>query len=171
MSLSAGELRAFVQQLRLCSLARPEEFGRAIDDRLRQEPDCAVARYLSGCREFDRGCAARGVREMMIAQHIDAGLESAALLVFSGLAVVSRGNVPLLAVLLDTWDEFRRPVFDRTRSERALFDLFAEPAEFSFGSSSLAGRLWRLPIRTLRTQIREAVGSQGGSYSLLSAAV
>lgn len=160
-----------MQRLRQCSLARPDELGRAIDERLRQEPSCAVARYLSGCREFDRGRVASGVREMMIAQHADAGLESAALLVFSGLAAGSRGKVPLLAVLLETWDEFRRPSFDRTRSERSLLDLLAEPAEFSVGSSSLAGRLWRLPILTLRNQIRDAVGSQGESYPLLSAAV
>lgn len=94
---------------------------------------------------------------MMTAHHAEPAFESAALLVFAGLNWVSRPRAALLPVLLDTWEEFRRPEFDRRPKERRLLDAFATPLDQLNGLSPLARRLWRLPIRSLRAQIRAAV--------------
>jgi hypothetical protein len=73
-------------------------------------------------------------------------------------------------VLLATWEEFRRPEFDRLAKERLLLDAFAEPDPGLSHMPVLARRLWRLPIRTLRTQIHQAVLSRdAGLYPLLAA--
>jgi hypothetical protein len=96
---------------------------------------------------------------MMIAHHAEPDYESAALLVFAGLSWVSRESAPLLRVLLDTWEEFRRPAFDRYPRERVMLDALAETLPGLDSASSLAQRLWRLPIQTLRAQIRHAVAS------------
>src|SRR5262249_52081782 len=80
-----------------------------IERRLRTEPRCPVAHYLAGCAAFDEGKTALGARHMMICHHVDSSLESAALLAFCGLTWSLRGSTPMLRVLLDTWQEFRRP--------------------------------------------------------------
>lgn len=138
--------------------------------RLRQTPDCPVARYVLACQCLERGAAAEGVRHMMVAHHAEPSLESAALLVFSGLNWAPRSGSPLLPVLLATWEEFRRPGFDRRRRERMLLDAFGAPDREVSRASPLARRLWRLPIRTVRDQIREALRTQDAvSYPLLLA--
>jgi hypothetical protein len=150
----------------------PREFIEWLDRRLEAEPRCPITHYLLGCHGFDRGRPAPAVRHMMIAHHAEPALESAALLVFAGLNWVSRRTVALLPVLLDTWEEFRRPEFDRRRAERRLLDAFARPQDGLNGVSPLARRLWRLPIGTLRAQIRDAVLSpMATQYSLLLAPV
>src|SRR5262245_59265245 len=145
-------------------------WASALRARVREAPRCGAGRYLLGCALLDQGLPAMAVREMMVAHHIEPGLESAALLVFAGLDCVSRSGALLLPVLLDTWEEFRRPEFDRTRLERALLDAFDEPLTGLSGLSPLARRLWRLPIGTLRAQIRAAVSSQDAAqYPMLLA--
>jgi len=135
-------------------------------------PRCPITRYLLGCYCYDRGRIATGVRHMMVAHHSEPALESAALLVFAGLNCLTRGGGALLPVLLDTWEEFRRPEFDRRDAERLLLDAFAEPPEPLDGLSPLARRLWRLPIPTLRTQLREVVlSSNAEQHPLLLAPV
>ena len=146
------------------------QFAAWLRRRLETEPRCPVTRYLLACHCFDRGRRAQAVRHMMIAHHAEPALESAALLVFSGLNWINRPATELLPVLLDTWEEFRRPEFDRHHQERRLLDAFAQLRDELNGVSSLARRLWRLPIRTLRSQIREAVRSpNAGLYPLLLA--
>lgn len=123
-----------------------------------------------GCHCLDRGCPALAVRHMMIAHHAEPDLESAALLVFAGLSWVGRRTTPLLAVLLQTWEEFRRPQFDRFPRERLLLDLLAQEPLPAGSLSPLARRLLRLPIPALRRQIRAALSSQEVcSYPLLLA--
>ena len=152
-----------------CSAA---EFGEWLRRRLRANARCPAANYLLACRGFDRGRCAQAVRHMMIAHHAEPALESAALLVFAGLNWVDRRGEALLPVLLDTWEEFRRPEFDRHHRERRLLDAFAGPRHGLNGVSPLARRLWRLPIRTLRAQIRAALLSPDtGHYPLLLSTV
>lgn len=141
-----------------------------LEDQAARDPRCPVTRYLLGCHALDRGRAAVAVRHQMAAHHLEPQLESAALLVFAGLNWVGRRTSPLLSVVATTWDEFRRPAFDRRPLERALLDAFT-PAEPGLASMPpLAQRLWRLPIRTLREEIRTAVGSRDAElYPLLSA--
>lgn len=147
-----------------------ERLAERVARRLGESPRCGVARYLHGCAEFDHGRPATAVRNLMVAHHAAPALESAALLVFAGLNWVSRPNSPLLAVLLETWEEFRRPQFDRSRQERVLLDALAEPAEGLEHVSILARRLWRLPIGMLRSQIRTALAQRpSGPYGLLLA--
>jgi hypothetical protein len=148
-----------------------DELARALAARVAAEPRCAVTRYLLACRCIDAGGPAWAVRHLMVAHHALPALESAALLVFAGLNWIARRDEPLLPVLLETWDEFRRPEFDRTAAECALLDAFAEPAGGLAGVSALARRLWRLPIQTLRAQIRAATTSRDAveSYPLLVA--
>ena len=75
----------------------------------------------------------------------------------------------LLPVLLETWEEFRRPEFDHFRRERLLLDAFAQPDPGLDRVGPLAQRLWRLPIRTLRAQLRAAVLSRDAAlYPLLT---
>ena len=134
-----------------------EDLAARLEARLGPHPRCPVARYLSACECFDRGRAADAVRHMMIAYHAEPDFQSAALLAFAGLNWVGRPAEPQLPVLLETWEEFRRPEFDRTRRERVLLDALAGDDEQLNGVGGLARRLWRLPIRMLRVQIREAV--------------
>lgn len=146
------------------------EFAEWLRVGLETEPRCPVTHYLLACHHFERGRCAQAVRHMMIAHHAEPALESAALLVFSGLNWVNRPATELLPVLLDTWEEFRRPEFDRCGAERQLLDAFSEPRTDFNGMSPLARRLWRLPIRALRAQIRAAVRSPNtGEYPLLLA--
>ena len=131
-----------------------------------------MTRYLLACHCFDRGRSAAAVRHMMVAHHAEPQFESAALLVFAGLNWVSRRGAVLLPVLLDTWEEFRRPEFDRRPRERTLLDAFARPEPDLHELSPLAPRLWRLPIHTLRAQIRQAALTRdAGLYPLLTAPV
>lgn len=143
------------------SLARgtPAERDAKIHERLTDEPRCAVARYLAGCASFDAGRPASAVSDLMVAHHADSQLESAALLVFAGLSACGRPHEPLLRVMLETWEEFRRPKFDRTPRERWLLDALAVSDGALRGASSLARRLGRLPIPTLRRQIVQAIAS------------
>lgn len=146
------------------------EFAGWLRHHSETQPRCPIAHYLLACDCFDRGGCAQAVRHMMIAHHAEPGFESAALLVFAGLNWTSRRRAGLLPVLLDTWEEFRRPEFDRQPDERRLLDAFAKPSHELNGVSPLARRLWRLPIRTLRAQIREAVSSpDAGQHALLLA--
>lgn len=140
------------------------EFAEWLEQRLDDDPRCAVVHYLLGCHCFDRGRRAQAVRHMMTAHHADPTIESAALLVFTGLNWVQRTNAALLPVLLDTWEEFRQPGFDRRRRERRLLDAFAPPPHELNGVSPLARRLWRLPIRTLRAQLHQALLSPDEEY-------
>lgn len=142
------------------------------EKRLAAEPRCPVASYLLGCYCLDRGRPARGARLLMVASHAEPRLESAALLVLAGLRWTSYRNLALLTTLLQTWELFRRPEFDRTRIERRMFDLFAPAEERSPTGSRLAERLARLPIPCLRAQIREALRSRDaelGPWLLLPA--
>ncbi len=152
------------------SRARPDQLPELLAEQLVENPRCPVTRYLLGCHCLDRGRTATAVRHMMVAHHVDPQLESAALLVFAGLNWINCRGASLLPVLLNTWDEFRRPEFDRQPRERRLLGAFAEEDPGLERVSMLARRLWRLPIRTLRAQIRSAVVSKDtGLYSLLSA--
>lgn len=143
----------------LSSLPSPGTTARltALGNCAARTPKCGVAQYLLGCELFDQGLPATAVRHMMAAHHADAALESAALLAFAGLHAISRPSPALLPALLETWEEYRRPEFDRTRRERALLDAFTEPLTGLDDLTPLAARLWRLPIRVLRSQIRAAV--------------
>jgi hypothetical protein len=147
-----------------------EKLTALVAERLSAEPRCPVTHYVLGCQCLDRGRVATGVRHMMIAHHAEPQLQSAALLAFAGLNWVKRRGAALLPVLLETWEEFRRPEFDRLAKERALLDVFARAAPELGQLPPLAGRLWRLPIQTLRAQICAAVLSRDtGLYPLLAA--
>lgn len=137
--------------------------------RLEEHPRCPVARFLIGCDAFDQGQPATGVRSMMIAYHADPTLESAALLVFAGLDWIQNRSRPLLDVLVRTWEEFRRPEFDRTPHERFLLDALSVPADGWLDRvSPLARRLWRLPLETIRRQLRDvAQRPEADDYPLL----
>lgn len=129
--------------------------------RLSAHPRCGVARFLAGCMALDRNRPAIAVQHFMIAHHAEPDLEAAALLVFAGLSWVPRRARPLLPVLLETWEEFRRPKFDRRPRERALLDALATPLISGLDRlSPLAQRLWRLPISSLQTQLAQAVDSR-----------
>jgi hypothetical protein len=159
-----GELvRSFAQ-------TSPERLSAALNERVAREPRCSVARYLLGCWCFDHGRPATAVRHLMIAHHAEPQLQSAALLAFAGLNGANRRGEPLLPVLLETWEEFRRPEFDCCPREVLLLDAWAAPDPGLERLPALARRLWRLPIQTLRAQIREAIASRdAGLYPLLSA--
>ncbi len=146
------------------------DLAERLEARYAVDRHCPITRFLLGCECFDRGRSATGVEHMMMAHRLEPELQSAALLVFAGLNWVSRRGERLLPVLLETWEEFRRPEFDCTRTERAVLDAFAEADPGLDLVSPLARRLWRLPIRTLRAQIREAIVSRdAGLYPLLTA--
>jgi hypothetical protein len=150
---------------------KPAELPDALRVRLVAAPDCPVARYLLGCHHLDRGRTALAVRQFMTAHHAEPQLQSAALLVFAGLSWVTRRDEQLLPVLLDTWEEFRRPEFDVLPRERLLLDALAEHDPGLSGAGPLARRLWRLPIRTLRAQIRQALLTpQAAPHALLTMA-
>ncbi|MFH1747410.1 MAG: hypothetical protein ABIG44_10250 [Planctomycetota bacterium] len=147
-----------------------DRLAAQLEQRLLEEPRCPATRYLLACQCFDRGRTALAVRHMMIAHHAEPQFESAALLVFAGLNWIGAHGQDLLPVLLKTWEEFRRPEFDRRPKERILLDAFAERDPGLESVSPLARRLWRLPIQMLRSQIRAAVSSRdAGLYPLLIA--
>jgi hypothetical protein len=148
--------RAFGNLVAELAALAPSSRRLALSRRLASHSRCPVTRYLLGCENFDQGRLATGVRHMMIAQHAESELESAALLVFAGLNLVAGRGSALLPTLLETWEEFRRPEFDRRPKERLLLDAFAE-ADEPPAASPLARRLLRLPIATLRAQLREGV--------------
>jgi len=157
-------LRAAIDRYAQCP---PEELAGRLEADLERRPGCPVLRYLLACQRLDRGQVASAVRDLMIAYHGCPQLESASLLVFAGLNWIAQRCRLLLPVLLETWHEFRRPQFDRTRLERYLLNAFAEPDPGLTNVSALARRLWRLPIKTLRAQIREAVRSPGAGLEAL----
>ncbi len=161
--------RRQVELARQYARSDPQRLRAMLDERLSAEPRCPVALYVLACWCLDHGRPATAVRHLMIAHHAEPQLQSAALLAFAGLNWVSRRTAPLLPVLLETWDEFRRPVFDRYPREQALLDAFAAPDPGLATLPPLAGRLWRLPIQTLRGQIRSAVLTRdAGLYPLLA---
>lgn len=149
-----------------------EERAERLAAAVRDNVDCAVSRYLLGCVSFDSGRPATAVRFLMDAFHIEPAFESASLLVFAGLNCVSKPSFGLLAVLAETWSEFRKPRFDRTRTERALLDAFDVP--LPPGEALPVARLfWRLPIVVLRAELRTVMGSPKTTplYPILSVAV
>ncbi len=159
--------RAGLERLR--GLASRDRY-RVARERLATEPRCPVSGYLAACHEFDSGRPAMAVRRMMVVHHAEPGLESAALLVFAGLNWSGLRERPLLEVLVSTWEEFRRPEFDRTVREQELLDAFAEAGQGLDQVSPLARRLWRLPLETVRVQLREVAAEQNrGAYPLLLA--
>lgn len=162
--------RRLAETAALYARTRPEALPALLAERLAADPRCPVTRYLLGCQELERARPAAAVRHYMVAHHAEPAYQSAALLAFAGLNWLRRRGDPLLAVLLDTWEEFRRPEFDRTRRERRLLDALAGPDPGLAPVSGLARRLWRLPVRTLRAQLRDAILSRAaGRYPLLTA--
>jgi hypothetical protein len=137
--------------------AEPAQLRGMVAAQLEQTPTCGLSRYLLGCLSVDAGQVALGTRHFMIAHHQEPQYRSAALLVFTGLAWSRRTTDAFLPVLLDTWEEFRHPAFDIEPREQALFDAFGETFPGDARATPLAARLWRLPIRTLRTALREAL--------------
>ena len=167
--LSEPQMRRFADILKEYVRTPAERLPGVLEERLAARPRCAVTRYLLGCQCFDGGRAATAVQHLMVAHHAEPRLQSAALLAFAGLNWVSSRRTALLPVLLKTWEEFRRPEFDRFRRERLLLDAFAEPDPGLDRVGPLAQRLWRLPIRTLRAQLRAAVLSRDAAlYPLLT---
>ena len=159
------KLRQLLETYRGCA---PGELGERLRARLAEEPHCAVSRYLWACQCFDRGRLGEGVRDFMVAHHLEPQLRSAALLALAGLCWVVRREEPLLPVLLDAWEEFRRPSFDRLPLERLVLDAFAEPAPEHGRLAPLARRLWRLPVQGLRAQLRQALAAtEPGRFPLL----
>ena len=138
----------------------PETLGARLEEGAARQPACPVTRYLLGCHCLDRSRPATAARHFMVAHHAEPRLESAALLAFAGLTWVSRRGTSLLPVLLETFEDFRRPEFDRFPRERLLMDAFAETDPGLIHVAPLARRLWRLPIRVLRAQIRDAIVSR-----------
>ena len=165
--------------MRDCALAEiVAAFGRCdtteylawLEARVGATPQCAISRYLLGCQYFDRGRTAQAVRQMMTAHHLEPCLESAALLVFSGLNLIRQRSGTMLSVLLETWTEYGKPPFDRFSGERHVLDAFVERSDAIANASPLARRLWRLPIRLLRRELVAAVASADArQYSLLLA--
>jgi len=153
-------MRRFDDLLKGYAQTSPEQSLTLLNHRLAAEPRCPVAHYLLGCHCFDHGRPAHGVRHFMLAYHAEPRLQSAALLVFAGLNWVSRRATPLFPVLVETWEEFRRPDFDRFPQERRLLDTLAEPDPGLERVGQLARRLWRLPIRVLRTELRQLLQAQ-----------
>lgn len=169
-SLSAMFGRRFAKAVNAYAGVPAGKLAAALTEGLRAAPHCAVTRYLAGIHAFDRGRPAMGVRHLMIAHHAEPQLESAALLVFAGLNWIAQKDRPLLPVLLETWEEFRRPEFDRRPRERELLNAFAEPTPELAQLSPLAPRLWRLPIKTLRAQLRQAAQTNDvGLFPVLTA--
>ena len=139
---------------------RPREtLADALAARAAEAPNCPITQYLLGCMAWDRGRVATAVRAFMTAHRVEPQLQSAALLVFAGLSWLERRGEGYLPVLLDTWEEFRRPQFDQFPRERLLLDAFAEQEPGLKRVSPLAHQLWRLPISTLRGQLRRALAS------------
>jgi hypothetical protein len=162
--------RRFAETVRQYARCPAERLPELLAERLATEPRCPPTRYLLGCRCYNQGQPATAARHLMIAHHAEPQLQSAALLAFAGLNWVNRRGTPLLPVLLETWEEFRRPEFDRLPLERTLLDAFAVPDPGLAQLPSLARLLWRLPIPMLRAQIRDAVISRdAGLYPLLAA--
>ncbi len=167
MGMNVRKLEEVVRGYAQCPA---DELPARLETVLARDPRCAVTRYLLACHCFDRGRCPQAVRHMMVAHHAEPDFESAALLVFAGLNWIGRRGGVLLPVLLDTWEEFRRPDFDRLGKERLLLDAFVEPEPGLQHVAPLARRLWRLPIRTLRAHIREAIVSRdAGLHALLTA--
>ena len=162
--------RRLAQVIHIYARCPAEKLSAELEAALTVDPRCPVTRYLLACQCFDRGRSAVAVRHMMIAHHAEPRFQSAALLVFAGLNWIAQRGATLLPVLLETWEEFRRPEFDRYRRERLLLDAFGSPEPGLEQVAPLARRLWRLPIQTLRAQIREAIVSRdAGLYPLLTA--
>lgn len=139
-----------------------------IAERLRQTPRCPVARYVAGCRSFDADRPATAVRHLMIAQHAEPQLESAGLLVFSGLAWISDRSRTLLDTVVRTWIEYRRMPFDRTPRERRLLDALRIPLTGDEAASTTVPaaqieeleRFLRLPIRRLHADLLPSAASK-----------
>ncbi len=162
--------RRLAQKVAAYARCPADRLAAQLEAGLAAEPRCPVTRYLLACHCFDHGRSALAVRHMMTAHHAEPQLESAALLAFAGLNWIGQRGAALLPVLLETWEEFHRPEFDRRPKERLLLDAFAERDPGLESVSPLARRLWRLPIQTLRAQIRSAVLSRdAGLYRLLAA--
>lgn len=138
--------------------------GAALVERLRtrltMEPRCPVGRYVMGCEWLERASPAPAARHFMIAFHAEPRFRSAALLAFAGLSWVSRPGCALLRVLIDTWEEYRRPEFDRDRTEIMFLNAFGADEPPELRGDVFARRLWRLPIRTLRAQVADAVAAR-----------
>lgn len=136
--------------------------------RLGRHPRCPVARYVAGCRCFDLGLPAHATRNFMIAHHAEPQFESAALLAFTGLAWISRRDVTLLDALIGTWEEYRRPAFDRSPREQRLLDGFRLDTRAETAGQGELSRFWRLPIRTVHHELRARAASNddGGSDTI-----
>jgi hypothetical protein len=134
--------------------------GEALSERLAEglaaDPRCPVTRYLLGCQAFDQDRPATGTRHLMIAYHAEPDLQSAALLVFTGLVWGDEPDAPLLTVLERTYELFRRPPFDETPTERLLLDAFPPGPALRAALPEALCRFSRLPLASLRGQLATA---------------
>jgi hypothetical protein len=116
-------------------------------------PGCGLTRYVAACRCLDDGLPAAAARHFMLAHHAECELESASLLAFACLLHSGKRSQPFIETLRTTWEEFRRPAFDRTPTETAILDALAD-ASRPAGLAAPLAEFWRLPSRVLREQIR-----------------
>mgnify|MGYP007106200713 CR=1 FL=1 len=149
--------------------AGSDQLDALLARRVSSQPRCAVTRYLLGCRCLDGGRTGAAVRHFMLAYRMQPVLESAALLAFAGLDRALRPDACPLRVLLETWEEYRRPEFDRRRFERAVLDHYGAPPPAGLGE--LGRRVWRLPSVRLRARIAAVAGSRERPYDLLGGAL
>ncbi|MGE3182832.1 MAG: hypothetical protein AB7N71_14470 [Phycisphaerae bacterium] len=144
-------IRSVIRKYQQCGDAQRDEFLAA---RLAVEPQCAVTRYLAGCRAFDAKRPGIGVRHMMIARHAEPRFASAALLVFAGLNWIDRPSEPTLLVLYDTWVEFRKPAFGKHRKERLLLSLLVEkPIAHADDIPPEYARFATIPLKSIQREL------------------
>ncbi len=128
------------------------EAGRRRDER-------AAGLIVQGCAWLDDGCPERAARPFQIAYHVRPTYPIAMVLAFACMKVNRDTVDQLLAKVVETWDECRRPALGASRWERALLDACLNGADPP-GSSALARVLSSLPSRTLRRQVEAALADR-----------
>ena len=154
--------RRLVELSDVLDLEPPERIARVevwLGEAGRRRDERAAGLIVQGCAWLDQGCPERAARPFQIAYHTRPTYPIAMVLAFSCMKVNRDTVAQLLAKVVETWDECRRPALGTSRWEQALLDL-CRSGEGAQGGSALAWALRSLPSRTLRQQIEAALADR-----------
>jgi hypothetical protein len=147
----AGGTAADVEQLK--------RHARELHDRA-SGAAAAEAWYALGCALLDARNPEEATRAFQLACHAHPGLESAVLLAFACLRIRGADMPRMLPILLETYEETKRPAIPGSAWERVLLRELRAPDADRCGASPPAQSLGLLPIDCLRKQIADAVADR-----------
>ena len=152
----ARQLRVWLAGRSAADIEHLRKHVRALHDRA---PGAATAEgwYALGCAWLNARNPEAATRAFQLACHAHPGLDSAVLLAFACLRMRGPDMPRLLPILLETYEEIRRPSIPGSAWERLFLRELGAPGADPPGLAPLARALRMIPVECIGQQMADAV--------------